>query len=138
MSSQNHEASGPKKAITYCTTAMRTKARPSVARNSPKARMTRSTPVWAVANASHFPIEYSIVHSVVFRVLLLRAPSPGRSDGAVIPAEIGDSAAPQRAPASRLARSGEQRSGAPPGGRGLDDKPRGAILPERLGGMARA
>ena len=67
-----------------------------------------------------------------------RAPSPGRSDGAVIPAEIGDSLAPQRALASRLARSGEQRSGAPHGVLGLDTKPRGAILPDRLGGMASA
>ena len=54
----------------------------------------------------------------------VRAPSPGRSDGAASPAEIGDSAAPQRAQASRLARSGEQRSGAPHGVLGLDDKPR--------------
>jgi hypothetical protein len=65
-----------------------------------------------------------------------RAPSPGRSDGAASSAEIGDSAAPQRAKTSRLARSGEQRSGAPPVGLGLDDKPRGAILPDCLGEMA--
>ena len=54
------------------------------------------------------------------------------------PPRSGILSAPQRAPASRLARSGEQRSGAPHAVLGLDDKPRGAILPDRLGGMASA
>jgi hypothetical protein len=48
----------------------------------------------------------------------------------------GLSLAPQRAQVSRLARSGGERSGAPHGVLGLDNKPPGAILPDVLGGMA--
>jgi hypothetical protein len=54
------------------------------------------------------------------------------------PPRSGILSAPQRAQVSRLARSGEQRSGAPHAVRGLDNKPLGAILPDRLGGMASA
>ena len=66
----------------------------------------------------------------------LRAPSPGRSDGAVIPAEIGDSVSAAASEGVKAAATGEQRRERRPLGFSLDDKPPGAILPDRLGGMA--
>src|SRR5689334_18293595 len=67
-----------------------------------------------------------------------QAPSPGRWEGAVTPAEMGDICSAAASAGVRAAATGEQGRGRRPLGFSLDAKPRGAILPERLGGMASA